>query len=91
MLRSLRLNTRRNTGHFDPIAYARQCVDDAISLQQEHDSLMDSLQGFRKRQLVDVLRDHGFTDRATLEEADAEFNRELNRRLGVPDELARRR
>ena len=77
---SFRMNPRRN---FDPMAYARQCVEDAIVLQKEHGSLMDALQSFRKGQLVETLREHGFTDRATLAAADAEFNRELNRRLGV--------
>jgi len=65
------------------MAYARQCVEDAITLQKEHGSLTDALQSFRKGQLVDVLRERGFTDRATLAAADAEFNRELNRRLGL--------
>jgi len=83
MLRALRLNPRRNPSNFDPMAYARQCVEDAITLQKEHGSVMDALQSFRRGQLVDVLRDHGFTDRATLMAADEEFNRELNRRLGV--------
>ena len=85
MLRLLRTNprTRRNPSSFDPMAYARQCVEDAITLQSEHGSLMDALQSFRKGQLVDTLRENGITDRATLEAADREFSRELSRRLGV--------
>lgn len=79
----LKVNRRRNPSDFDPLAYARQCVEDAITLQAEHGSLMDALQSFRKGQLVDTLRENGITDRATLEAADREFSRELSRRLGV--------
>lgn len=79
-----RMNPKGGNPNFNFVTYARQCVDDAITLQREHGSLMDALQSARKGQLVDVLRENGITDRATLEAADKEFNLELNRRLGVP-------